>query len=171
MIRKGYHRGFAASIVAAGAVLGPIIPPSINMVLWCSVTGLSVGALFLSGVVPGIVMGMTLMFYTYTYAKKNPHVDEGTFGVKIPLREMLRIFKEASFALLLPLVIIGGIVSGVFTATEAAAVAIFLALFGGIFLYKELDTSKMFKYLADAAAITANIMLLKIGRASCRERV
>jgi C4-dicarboxylate transporter DctM subunit len=160
MVKKGYHGGFAASIVASGAVIGPIIPPSILIVLWCSMTGISVGAAFLSGVIPGIVMGISLMICVYMYAKKNPRVDEGTLGVRIPLREVLRIAKDASFALLVPIVVIGGIVFGVFTATEAAAIAIFLALFGGIFLYKELDISKMFKYLADTATTSASVMLV-----------
>jgi C4-dicarboxylate transporter DctM subunit len=162
MVKKGYHKGFTACIVAGGAVIGPIIPPSILMVLWCSMTGLSVGAAFISGVFPGIVMGLTLMVYVYLYAKKNPQVDEGTLGVRIPAREMLRITRDAGFALLVPIVVIGGIVFGVFTATEAAAIAIFLAVFGGVCLYKELDLSKMFKYLADTAA-TASAVMLVIG--------
>ena len=160
MVKKGYHRGFAVSIVASGSVIGPIIPPSINMILWCSITGVSIGALFMSGVVPGVLMGISLMVCTYVYAKKNPHIDEGTYGVRIPVSVLLKTIREASFAMLVPFVIIGGIVGGIFTATEAAAVAIFLSLFAGIFLYKELDTSKMLKYLTDTAMTTASIMLV-----------
>jgi C4-dicarboxylate transporter DctM subunit len=160
MLKKGYERGFCAAIVASGAVIGAIIPPSINMVLWCSITGLSVGALFLSGVVPGVLMGLFLMVCVYMYAKKNPKVDEGTYGVKISFKELLRLTKETSCAFLIPIVIIGGIVSGIFTATEAAAVSIFVALFCGIIVYRELPVSKLFKYLADTAVTVATVMIV-----------
>jgi C4-dicarboxylate transporter DctM subunit len=160
MVQKGYDKGFVASIVAAGAVIGPIIPPSILMVLYCTVTGISVGAAFLSGVIPGIIMGLCLMVVVYLYARKNPHVDNDTFGVKVSFKEFFQITKSASFALSVPLVIIGGIVLGIFTATEAAAVAIFLAFFGGLFLYKELKLSRIVKILADAARVSSGIMMV-----------
>ena len=141
MIRYGYDKEFSTSITAAAGSLGPIIPPSIMFLLYGVVYQVSVSKLFMGGVVPGVLMGIALLFMTKLICgKKNftppPEVAEESeklFNVKIS-----RSFRESFWALLVPVIILGGIYGGIFSPTEAAVVACMYALFVGFFIYKEL---------------------------------
>ena len=125
MLRKPeYSRGFAAAVVVASATLGPVIPPSIPMVIYALVSGASVGALFLAGVVPGVMMALLMMLVVHVIAvRRNMPRDE-----PVPLREWPAILFRGALPLSMPIVLLGGIYSGAFTPTEAAAVAAVHAL-------------------------------------------
>lgn len=160
MERKGYKKEFIACLIASGGTIGPIIPPSLMMVVYCTATGLSVGAMFLAGIIPGILMGLCLMVIVHLYALKHPEVDEGTLGKKVTFKEFIATVGSAIYALLMPLIIIGGIVGGIFTATEAAAISILLALIGGLFVYKEMNIKDLPKIISDAATTTSTVMMV-----------
>jgi tripartite ATP-independent transporter DctM subunit len=134
MVKRGYPRGFSAALIASAATIGPIIPPSIPMVLLGAIGEVSVARLFLGGVIPGLIMGVYLMIVAYIISKRRqyPREERATF------REFLAALIDAAPALALPVVIIGGIVSGMFTATEAGAVAVVWALIVGMLVYREL---------------------------------
>jgi C4-dicarboxylate transporter DctM subunit len=124
----GYGEAFSVSLVAAAGVLGPIIPPSIIMIIYASATGLSIASLFAAGIVPGLVIALGYMVYTTIYALKT-HIK------RLPragLRKLLISFKESVWALIMPFIIIGGILGGVFTATEAGAIAVLYGVIYGV---------------------------------------
>ncbi|MFB3819454.1 MAG: TRAP transporter large permease [Candidatus Methylomirabilales bacterium] len=158
MVQKGYNKNFSVAINCAASTLGPIIPPSIIMIIYGSLTGVSIGALFLGGVVPGVLIGGGMMAASYLLSRQGRYVAEprppASWG------ETRAAFREASLALLLPLVILGGIITGIFTATEAGAVAAVLSLILGVFVYKELSPRDIFPVVLRAASGTAVVMLL-----------
>ncbi|NWF55739.1 MAG: TRAP transporter large permease [Syntrophaceae bacterium] len=143
MKKSGYPAKFSAAVTAASATIGPVIPPSIPFVIYGSITGVSVGKLFLAGFLPGILMGISMMIAVYfiSQARNYPREPRASLG------ELLRSSKEAALALGTPVIIIGGILGGVFTPTEAAVVASLYALFLGMGVYRELkmrDLPKIF---------------------------
>ena len=153
---RGYPGGLAAVIQATAGSLGPIIPPSLTMILYCSLTNLSIGECFMAGVVPGLVIGVGCLLATYFYAKKL-----GIRGDKrASLKEIWKAFKSAALALVMPLIIIGGIVGGVFTATEAGAIAVLYALVVGMFVYREFTWKDLPRIFIDAAASSAMCLLI-----------
>ncbi len=158
MIRKGYDRNFSVAINCSAACLGPIIPPSIIMIIYGSLTGVSIGALFLGGVVPGILIGGGLMAVSYVLSLKGRLMPaprtRATWG------EVWQTFREASLAMLLPVIILGGILSGVFTATEAGAVASVVSLGLGVFVYREIAARDIPRVVLRAASSTAVVLLL-----------
>ena len=160
MKREGYDEPYSVVIVASSAILGPIIPPSILMVIFSSMTGESVGALFVAGIVPGLLITGVLMFMVYLLA--------GKMGAKAQRRasfsEMWRAFKRAMPALMMPLIIIVGILSGVFTATEAGVVAVAYGIVYG-FVTRQLDFATLRKETL-AAAITSSSILVILGGAA-----
>ncbi len=161
MKKKGYPRGLAAVIQATAGSLGPIIPPSLTMIIYCSLTGISIGALFMSGVIPGLIIGLGIMFITYLYARKL-----GIKGEKrATFRELMMATKEASLALVMPVIIIGGIIFGIFTATEAGAIAVVYSFIIGFFVYKEYTIKDIPKIVLNAAATTSMAMLIIAGAA------
>lgn len=153
MVKRGYGRGLASAVIASAATIGPIIPPSISMILYGSVSTASIGRLFLGGVVPGILMGLGLMAVVYFKALKRG-LDKNR---RATWKELVDAFKGAVWALVMPLIIIGGILSGFFTPTESALVAVLYALFVGFFVYRELQWNQlreaMFSSLKTVAAI------------------
>lgn len=158
----GYERGFSSALVAASANLGPIIPPSVIMIVYGSVTGYSVGDLFLGGVLPGLVIAAGYMIVTYIYARRH-NMNNRKFG---GWKNIWNSFKTAIWALLMPLIIIGGILSGIFTATEAGVVAVFYGIGYGLvrkkMTWKMLKESLLEAVIAGAspmAIITASAML------------
>ncbi|BBK41142.1 hypothetical protein STVA_11620 [Allostella vacuolata] len=163
MRRRRYNIDFAAGIMACAGALGPIIPPSIIMVVIATVSGLSVGRMFLGGVVPGLLMGMALLLASYLHARRNPGVyrDAEAFSAA----RVGRAFLAAVPALLMPVIIVGGIVGGVFTPTEAAAVVLFYGLVVGLFVYRELTFAMLPRLFLRAACTTAAVMLI-IGTAA-----
>jgi C4-dicarboxylate transporter DctM subunit len=156
MIRKGYKKGFAAAIQAAGGSIGVIIPPSIPMIIYGVVGGVSIGKMFLGGFVPGVLIGGGLMVASYFLAKKAGYKKDHASSLK----EVWKYFADAFWALLMPGIILGGILGGVFTPTEAAVVAAVYGLIVGLFIYKELSIKDLPKIFAKAAVSTSTVMLL-----------
>ena len=142
MREKGYDADFSCAVTAASATIGPIIPPSLPMIIYGVLADTSVGGLFIGGILPGLLMGFSLMIMVYFIAKKRNY-PKRNFPT---LSQLWKSFKEAFWALLAPIILLLGILSGVFTPTEAAVVAAFYALILGIFIYKEItfrDLPKM----------------------------
>ncbi len=155
MKMKKYPAEFAAVVTASGAVIGPIIPPSIAMVMYCSITGYSTGKVFLGGIVPGILIGLLLMVVAYFQCKKRGFMPTQ----KASFHELTSSFKAALSAMLMPIIIIGGILSGVFTATEAGAVGTFYGFAIGL-LYKEVHLKDLPRILLNTGKTTAKIMFV-----------
>ena len=162
MVRKGYEPGFSAAVTAASSTVGPIIPPSIFMVIMGVTTGLSIGGLFAAGIIPGLMLGFAMMGLSYFMAiRYNYPRETEPFG----MRRIGREFLSAGPALLAPLIILGGILGGVFTATEAAAVAVLYAFFLGMVVYRELSLRKLADIFIQSGTTTA-VLLLIIGMAN-----
>lgn len=151
MVEDGYSPEFAAGVTAASACIGPIIPPSIIMVLYGGITGISIGKLFLAGIIPGILIGLSQMLITVYYGYKYNWPRKPRASIK----EVLSSTKDAIWALFAPVIILGSILSGVCTATEAAALAVVYCLFISIVISKELKISDLPKVLRKAALSTA----------------
>lgn len=156
MIRKGYKKGFAAAIQAAGGSIGVIIPPSIPMIIFGVVGGVSIGKMFMGGFIPGLLIGSGLMATSYFLAKIAGYERDTFRGY----REILRTFLGAIWALLMPVIILGGILGGIFTPTEAAVIAAIYGLIVGLFIYRELNLKDLPRILARAAISTSTVMLL-----------
>jgi tripartite ATP-independent transporter DctM subunit len=162
MVREGYERGFSAAVTAASSTVGPIIPPSIFMVIMGVTTGLSIGGLFAAGIIPGLILGFSMMGLSYYMAVKYNYPREER---PLEARLLWREFKSAGPALLAPVIILGGILGGVFTPTEAAAVAVFYALLLGVFIYRELHLADLAAVIINSGVTTA-VLLLIIGMAN-----
>ena len=156
MIRRGYKRGFVCVLQASAGTIGPIIPPSVLMIIYGSMTGLSIGQLFLSGVIPGILIGFSLMGLTYYYACRDGYEGEP----RSTWRQTLSATWDALPAMALPVVIIGGILAGIFTATEAGVTAVVYALLVGFFVYRELHLRDLPKILASAAMTSFGLLFI-----------
>lgn len=157
MKEKGYREGFAAALVAAGGAIGPIIPPSIPMVIFAVIANVSVAELFLGGIFPGVFFGLVLMAYSYVEAKRYDYPRETT---AFSLSFLGKTFKEGLLAFLMPVIILGGILSGVFTATESSVVAAVYAFVVGKFVYGELRWKRIPEVFASAARNTAGVMFI-----------
>lgn len=157
MKRRGFDAGFSASVIAAAGVIGPIIPPSIPMVLYGSIAGVSIGSLFLGGIVPGILMSLGLMGVVYVLAKRRGYPRDERMPTA---REVWSAFLSASGALIMPFIIVGGILSGIFTATEAAVVAAVYALLMGMFGYRELSIRQLPEIFYRAGVSTAMVLVI-----------
>jgi tripartite ATP-independent transporter DctM subunit len=158
MKRDGYRADFSTALTVTSAIQGPIIPPSIPLIIFSSLTNTSVAALFLGGVIPGILIGVAQMVVIFIMTRihnfeKNPIPN-------LNLRLVVHIIAEAFWALLMPLLIMGGIVSGVFTATEAAAIAVAYACLVGVLAYRSLSVAKLWAVLDRTARTTASIYLI-----------
>ncbi len=156
MERRGYPRSFAAAVVASGGTVGIVIPPSVTLVVYGSIANVSIADLFIGGVVPGLFMGIAMCVLSWAISKRKGYKGEGTFSIT----RMLRSLKDCSWALMMPVIILGGIYLGIFTPTEAAAVAAVYGAFVGIFIYKELKLSDLPKTLLSAARSTTMIMFV-----------
>ncbi|MCL2000188.1 MAG: TRAP transporter large permease [Planctomycetes bacterium] len=157
MKAKGYKAGFAAALVASAGTIAPIIPPSMTMVVYGSMTGVSIGGLFLAGIIPGILLGMSLMTAIVIQSRRpgNPELRV-TAGRRFDLWLVIKSLHKVWVALLAPVIILGGILSGVFTATEAGVVTVFYALFVGLFIYQNIHLKDIPKILLDAALTTTS---------------
>lgn len=157
MVARGYDKHFAAALVAAAGSIGVMIPPSNPFVVYGVSSNSSIGDLFMAGIVPGIMVGIVLMLYTFYLAKKNDwHGDK----LENPGKEIAASFWDAKWALLVPVIILGGIYSGLMTPTESAAVAALYGLLVGIFLYKGLNRENLGNCLVDSADTSATVILL-----------
>jgi len=161
MEKQGYSRKFAAAITAASSVIGPIIPPSGIMIIYAYVMGESVAALFLAGIIPGAMVGIGLMLMVKFMANK---YDFPIATNKYTWPERGKASLKAFFPLLTPVIILGGILGGIFTPTEAAAVAVAYALFIGIFVLRSLKISDLSGVIT-RAGITSSVVLLLVGAA------
>lgn len=158
MKEKKYEEGFAAGVAAAAGSIGVIIPPSIPFVLYGVVAGVSVGSMFLAGIIPGIILGIGMMIVSYMVSKKKNYKSEDT--IKYSFKEGLRAFYDAKWALLIPVIILGGIYGGVFSPTEAAVVAVVYAIIIGAFVHKELSMKDIYDCLREAIVINATTMII-----------
>jgi len=156
MKKRGYPGGFSAAVQSVASTVGPIIPPSIAFVVYGVVGCQSIGKLFIAGILPGILYGILIMIVIYFIAKKRNYPRAKSFSIK----EFWVSFKEAIWALLVPIIILGGIYSGIFTPTEAGAVAAAYGLFAGVFIYKEVNFSNLTKIVLDAAKNTVMVMFI-----------
>lgn len=156
MDKEGYKKPSSASLIAAAGTIGPIIPPSIPMILFGVIGGVSVVKMFLGGIVPGILIGIGLMIVWYFHSKKQGYKSNS----KSTLGDVGRAGKSAFWALILPVIILGGIISGIYTPTEAGVIAVVYSIFVGKFAYKELQMKRMPKILTASAKSTAIVLLL-----------
>lgn len=156
MEKEKYPREIAASITICASLLGPIIPPSITMVIFAVTAGQSVGALFLGGVAPGLLIAFGMMAVIYFWSRKHGYGTVRPFSGRAVLREA----KNSGFALFMPVTILGGIFTGVMTPTEAAAVAVLYALIIGMFVYRELTIKDLWSVLLRTGMTTSFIMLI-----------
>ncbi|MGD8563933.1 MAG: TRAP transporter large permease, partial [Desulfarculaceae bacterium] len=162
MVKKGYTPGFSAAVTAASSTMGPIIPPSIFMVIMGVTTGLSIGGLFVAGVVPGLLLGLGMMALSYIISVRRRYPRDTE---PLTAECFFTAFVRAFPALLAPAIILGGILGGIFTATEAAAVAVLYAFILGTVFYRELnlkDLPQIFK----SSGVTTAVLLLIIGMAN-----
>ena len=156
MEKKGYDRDFATGVVAAGGTVGIVIPPSITLVVYGVIAGVSIGELFIGGFAPGIIMGISMCIVSFLISRKKGWKGVGTFSFK----KMIISFKDSFFALITPVIIIGGIYGGIFTPTEAAAVAAVYGIFVGLFIYRELKIKDFPKIIFQAVTGTTLIMFI-----------
>lgn len=152
MKKHGYDEGFSSALVAAAGTIGVIIPPSVPFVVYAVATGSSVSAMFLAGIIPGLLMGIALMITARFICKHKGYGDKVSFmGWKVLISTIL----DAKWALLAPIIILGGIYGGIFTPTEASAVAVIYSYIVGRFIYRELDERSFIKTVRNAAVISA----------------
>ncbi|MDR2931818.1 MAG: TRAP transporter large permease [Oscillospiraceae bacterium] len=156
MVKKGYPEDYAAALQAVGGTLGIVIPPSIVFVIYGNLTGNPVGKLLMAGVIPGIITCIALCMYAYMKARKNNFPKSDSFSFK----SFLKSFAGSIWALLMPLIILGGIYSGVFTATEASAVAALYGIVVCLAIYREMRLKQYWEIIKSTALSTASLMLL-----------
>ena len=167
MIERGYDKGFSYALIASAGCLGVIIPPSITMVTYGVATNASIPTLFIGGFGPGIIVGLCLIAYSVVYSIRHGYTGNGQ---KFSIKRVGREFVHAIGALLVPIIILGGIYGGFFTPTEAAVIAVFYGLIVGLFVYKELTIQKTIDSLISSAVTTATIMVI-VGAATVLARV
>ncbi|WP_040978692.1 TRAP transporter large permease [Oceanobacillus jeddahense] len=151
MLRKGYDKETAVGVTAASSTVGVVIPPSIPMIIFAGLTNASVGALFLGGIIPGILIGLAMMIFIYVIAVKKDYPRDK----RVKMKKLFKLFLDAFPALLTPVIIIGGIITGFFTATEAAAVASIYTAIVCMFYYKTLKLKDFPKILFDTLALSS----------------
>ena len=163
MIREGYDEGFSLSTSAASGFLGCIIPPSIPMITYGVATGASIGAMFMAGVIPGILLALGMCVYAFYFGKKKKYKS----NIKRPtLKEILIAFKEAIWALFMPVIILGGIYGGIFTPTEASCIALFYGLFVGIVIFKELKIKDLPAMIKQSVINSSMVLFIIAGAAA-----
>ena len=159
MIKHGYDKSFAGATIANASDLSIIIPPSIAFIIYGNITGVSVSALFVAGVVPGLLTGAGTLLVAYLISRKRGYRGLNKRG---SLTEILIALKKSIWAILTPVIILGGIYAGIFTPTEAAVVAVFYSLFVAIFIYRSISWRDMIKILVDATVTSSVIMFIVV---------
>ncbi|MGI9433880.1 MAG: TRAP transporter large permease [Geminicoccaceae bacterium] len=157
MVKQGYDRPFACAVTAAGSIIGPTIPPSSLMVIYGSIMGVSIGGLFAAGILPGLLICVVCMAIIAGLAKRRnlPKADKAP-----SLMEILKAFRSSLIALIMPVIILGGILFGVVTPTEAASVAVAYALFVGVVIYRAITIEDFIQMLIRTARVTGVIFLI-----------
>src|SRR5205085_5794536 len=145
---------FSAALTSSSGSIGIIIPPSIPMILYGAITGVSVSAMFVAGIVPGILMGLSQMLVIYFLARRRGWGGSRPFEMK----RLASTAREAALGLIMPLIIMGGILGGVFTPTEAGAIAVVYGIFVSLIFYRTLTWARLYQTLVNAAVITAIVM-------------
>jgi C4-dicarboxylate transporter DctM subunit len=158
MVKRGYPKDYSAAVQAIGGTLGIVIPPSTVFVIYGNITGVSVAKLLMSGMIPGIITGVFLCVYAYYKAIKYNYPREERFSFV----RFLRSFKDAVWALIMPLIILGGIYAGIFTPTESAVVAVFYGFLVCIAIYREISGKDLWEIVRSTAISTANLMFLVV---------
>ncbi len=157
MIKEGYDPGFSSGLSAVSGSLGTVIPPSITFIIYGMITGESIGDLFFAGIVPGMIFGLILCVYTYFLSKKK---DWGGHGKVASGSEIFKCFIDALWGLFSPIIVLGGIYSGILTPTESAAVAVVYSFLVGVFVYKEIKFKNLMTSLFATAKTTGIILLI-----------
>ncbi|SLN64639.1 TRAP transporter large permease [Oceanibacterium hippocampi] len=160
MVKSGYRPETAAVVTAVSATIGPIIPPSVPFILYGALTSTSVGKLFLGGVIPGLLLGICLMVVVAILARSGRIATTGMSDRRPPIRQILRAVRDSFWALLTPFILVGGIVTGYFTPTEAAGVAVVYAIFVTGFIYRSINLRQLFAMFCESAEIVGVIMLM-----------
>jgi tripartite ATP-independent transporter DctM subunit len=160
MRSKGYDKGWTAALQASAATMGPIIPPSMNMIIYGSLTGVSIGALFMGGVIPGVLIGVSMMCLVIFLSTRPKFGYLRASGKFVGFKKLWTSFRHAILALFMPVIIIGGIISGIFTATEAGIAATVYALFVGMFVYKEIRLKDLGRIFVNAALTSSTVLLI-----------
>lgn len=173
MVRDGYGPGKSAGLVASAGSLGVILPPSIPMVIYATSANVSVSKMFMAGVIPGLLIGLALITYAWIDARRTGMTGSDE---RPTWRQKVAIVNDAKWALLVPVIILGGIYGGIFTPTEAAAVGVIYGFVVGAFIYREISLGSLYDILAGSALTSATIMLIVgtatiFGRALAIERV
>ncbi len=158
MVKRGYPKDYSAAVQAIGGTLGIVIPPSTVFVIYGNITNTSVAKLLMAGIIPGLICGVALCVWAYIKARKENFPRESGFSFV----RFLVSFKSAVWALLMPIVILGGIYAGIFTPTESAVVAVFYGFLVCLCIYRELTGKEYWKILCDSSVTTANIMFLVV---------
>ena len=157
MRKKKYDAGFAAALTAAAGSLGVIIPPSISFVVYGVMTGVSIGELFIAGIVPGLLLGFTLMAVAYMISKKNDYPKGETYP---SMKDFFVSLKDSFAAIMVPVIILGGIYGGIFTPTEAAGVSVVASFLEEGFVYKELNGEKLFSAFLETVLVNGAVTFM-----------
>ena len=156
MVKKGYKADFSAAVTAASATIGIIIPPSIAMILYGVVSGESVGTLFIAGMVPGILVGISQMIVAYFISRRQNYPTEGRFD----LMRALKAMKDGFWALIMPVIILGSIIGGICTPTEAAGIAVIYGMVVSVFIYRSMSWKKLWEATYKTVVTMATIMII-----------
>ncbi len=157
MEKDGYRKDYSTAVTVLSSTIGPVIPPSIPFIVYGSITGLSIGSLFVAGIVPGILLGLCVMGTIFAGSRKEklPRIEE-----RLPLRQKCIVIRDAVLALMMPVIILGGILGGIATPTESAGIAAFYAFIIGAFVYRKVTPRKFMKVLIESGITTGAVMIL-----------
>jgi C4-dicarboxylate transporter DctM subunit len=161
MKKEGYDSSFSAAVTATSSTIGPIIPPSIPFIIYGVIGEVSIASLFLAGLIPGVLLGIIQMGVVAYYARQRNYPK----GSRISLRQAFKATFDATLVLMMPLIILGGILTGIFTPTESACIAVFYALIVSLFVYRDIRFKDLPKIIINTG-ITSSLVMLVIGTAS-----
>lgn len=156
LIKKGYPKKFSIGLIATSGAVAILIPPSITLIVYGTITGVSIGALFIGGIGAGIVFGIVILLYSYFYSVKLKRKPDAHFSME----KIITSGKKASWSLGVPVIVLGGIYFGIFTPTEAAGVSAVYAIFVSMVIYKEMDFKKLYQTALESAAVLSSVMIL-----------